>query len=72
MIDFNNPISTRGGNLDVIIDATDRGGAYPVHGALKNAKGIWLQYCWQLNGNLFESPHVSDNDLINIVDGDES
>ena len=40
---------TEGGH-DVCIYATDRGGLFPVHGAVRSADGSWILTKWEKNG----------------------
>lgn len=56
---------TKGG-YEVVIDAVDRGGEWPVHGAISDYSGDWVQRCWASNGR--ESTGVRNGmfDLVEI------
>ena len=62
MIDINKQYRTRDGR-EVRIYATDRGGCWPVHGAIKTKdSGVWVNYCWSANGSAL----YSELDLIEV------
>ena len=63
MIDKNKQYRTRNG-LPVEIYATDRGGNYPVHGALLDG-GIWCPRSWTSEGNLVAC-QLNDLDIIEV------
>jgi len=62
MIDKNKTYKTRDGR-EVRIYATDGGGCWPVHGAIKTKdSGVWVNYCWSANGSAL----YSELDLIEV------
>ena len=62
MIDKNKQYKTRDGR-DVRIYATDGGGTYPVHGAIKRPEG-WVSASWGSTGYVFSAVRESPDDLI--------
>ena len=61
MIDINKKYHTRDGR-EVRIYATDGGGHYPVHGAIKKGDDYWDVAGWTINGASL--PIVDSSDLI--------
>ena len=80
MIDINKKYRTRDGR-EVRIYATDSGGIYPIHGAIKTEHG-WSVACWDDDGNYYGTtpnlklvevkPRIKETIYINIYDGYKS
>lgn len=65
MIDINKKYKTRNG-CEVRIYATDGGGKYPIHGAIKNGFGDWcIVGLWSQEGEI-RIGYSSENDLIEV------
>lgn len=67
MFDPTKPVQTRAGR-EVRIYATDGGGCYPIHGAVKNSEG-WEGACWRANGDYrmqYRGDYPGPYDLINV------
>ena len=65
MIDINKNYRTKDGE-EVRIYATDGAGSYPVHGAVKAAKG-WCYGTWTNEGSLFFKAGRDPADLVEVV-----
>lgn len=64
MIDINKQYTTRRGR-EVRIYATDGGGDYPVHGAIKQSDGTWEVDSWT-NDGLYIKDDTRSEDLIEV------
>jgi len=64
MIDKNKQYKTREGR-EVRIYATDGGGSYPVHGAIKRSEG-WLSASWGSSGYVVSPVREMPDDLIEV------
>jgi len=64
MIDRNKQYKTRDGQ-EVRIYATDGGGSYPVHGAIKRSDG-WISASWGSSGYVVRPCRDMPDDLIEI------
>lgn len=58
--------TTRDGR-EARIYATDGGGVYPIHGAVKKTNGEWRVHQWNING-FWHDENETDNDLINAFE----
>ena len=61
--------TTRDGK-EARIYATDGGGVYPIHGAVKKTNGEWRVHQWNKNG-FWHDENETDNDLINVPEAVE-
>ena len=64
MIDKDKQYTTRDGS-EVRIYATDGGGSYPVHGAIKRSEG-WLSASWGISGYVVSPVREMPDDLIEV------
>jgi hypothetical protein len=65
VIDKNKQYKTRDGR-EVRIYATDGGGEFPVHGAIRKPGDIWESQCWGANGEWCHGVDMDCYDLIEV------
>ncbi len=66
MLDLTKPVQARDGT-EVRIYATDAGGEYPVHGAIRHSGNVWQQATWTLGGRFNLRSTTDGFDLVNIA-----
>ena len=62
MIDFSKPLQTQDGR-EARVYATDGGGRYPVHGAVKQIDR-WEPESWTIEGRYFSQEEGHDEDFV--------